>query len=309
MLALAAVATFACGDKQIRDAAYSGTQGAIDAAVERAGELPPDTQKKVNDAVEGVTHSAVTGAGKGVKELELEKNLQSMLQMVFKETNDGTNALVQRLIEEQGPRLEDQTRRLLVGALRDANAGLRTTTQTELPKAADIMITTAVSSFTTALEDPKVNDLREGLVKTTGDVTRTASAEAVEGLRVELANPDTQKALSGASYALVKGAVDGLQDSAPKVPKEYLYFLGIPLGALLILSITALVFYILRSKRTEKALSVVAVQLEKPEHAPLRKSIKAHAEKGKIEPFLNKFLQERGMALGTKTPAAEGKAA
>lgn len=312
VLALGVVATFGCKDEQIHDAAYAGTQGAIDAAVDRAGKLPPDTQEKVNAAVEGVTHSAVTGAGKGVKELELEKNLQSMLQMVFKETNDGTNALVQRLIDEQGDRLEKQTRKLLVGVLNDANAGLRTTTQTELPKAADIMITTAVSSFTTAIGDPKVNeqvtDLREGLVKTTGDVTKTASSKAVEGLREELQKPGTTEALEGMTKALVTGAVEGLKESSPKVPKEYLYFLGIPLGTLLLASIVALVFYILRAWRTEKALSVVAVQLEAPEHAGLRKSIKAHAEKGNIEPYLKKFLNKRGMGLGTSAAAAAATA-
>jgi hypothetical protein len=36
VLALSITATFGCGGA-IRDAAYNGTQGAIDAAVERAG--------------------------------------------------------------------------------------------------------------------------------------------------------------------------------------------------------------------------------------------------------------------------------
>jgi hypothetical protein len=215
-----------------------------------------------------------------------------MLEMVFRTTNKETNELVKSLIEQQGPRLEQTTHRLLVGALRDANAELRQTTQTELPKATRIVITDAVDSFATAMGDEKVKTLRKDLVETTGAVTYTASSSAVIGLRDELANPKTVEAIGNLTREVVKSATDGAKDS---VDKKYLWVIGVPLGVLLLLSVAALVFYIRKSFLTSRALTVVAQQINKGEHTELKQRIKSKATERQIEPYLANFLADRGL--------------
>ncbi len=292
LLALALAVSFGCGNAAIRDAGYHGTQGAIEGALDELGKLPDDTAQRMNDAVQGLTKSAVVGAGDGAKELELDKSLKKLLETFFQTTQEQTNALVKSLLDQQGPRLEATTRRLLVGTLNDARSELRQTTQDDLPKATRIVVTDAVDSFATAMGSEKVTTLRKDLVETTGAVTYTASASAVTGLRDELSKPETLDAVGALAKRIVSEATDGAKDSIN--PRD-LWIVGALVGVFFLLAIAALVFYIRKSIVTSRALALIAQQINKGEHTDLKKRIKEKATDKQLEPFLRNFLLDRGL--------------
>lgn len=278
---------------------YWGTRGAVQGAAAElkalndAGKLPRFDAEAMNGTVHDLAEAAVVGAGDGAKQLELDKDLKKLLEVLFETTEARSNALLKSVIEQQGPRVEALTRSLMSGSLGEARSELKQTTQKDLPQATRIIITDAVDSFATAMGSEKVGTVREDLVKTTGQVTYAASANAVIGLRTELADPKTAEVLGALTETVIKRATETAKDEL--IDKKWLWGMALVMGALLAAAIAATLYFFRKNQATSRALTLIAQQINKAGQPELKRSIQAKAKDKEIEPFLRDFLMDRGL--------------
>jgi hypothetical protein len=293
-----------CGAAAIEDAAYHGARGGVRGTVDEVRTLPEVQALKdlavdvdVTKAARDVAQAVVEGAGDGVKTLELDQQIQILIQAVMSSAKSSGNELVASLLEQQGPRIERLARDTLAGTIQGAGDQLKRTAETDLTRATSAVIGSAVDALVTALEAEKVQQLEAGLIETTGDLTESASAGAVRGLRDELAKQETQAAFGDLSKRVASDAASGLKEGLgldAGVSRDW-RLVAIGLGVFLLLVAAALVFFIYRSIVTARTLSLVAQRINKSGTPELKSDIKKKAEEKKLERFLANFLLDRGL--------------
>lgn len=293
-----------CGASAIEDTAYHGARGAVRGSVDEIRTLPEVQALKdlaldvdVTKAARDVAQAVVEGAGDGVKTLELDQQIQILIQAVMNTAKSSGNELVASLLEQQGPRIERLARDTLAGTIQGAGDQLKRTAETDLTRATTAVIGSAVDALVTALEAEKVQQLEAGLIETTGELTESASAGAVRGLRDELAKQETQAAFGDLSKRVASDAASGLKEGLgldTGVSRDW-RLVAIGLGVFLVLIAVALVFFIYRSIMTARTLSLIAQRINKTGSAELKGDIKKKAEEKKLERFLANFLLDRGL--------------
>jgi len=279
---------------QVEGGGYWGTRGAVQGAAAElkalndAGKLPSFDAEAMNGTVHDLAESAVVGAGDGAKQLELDKDLKKLIEVLFETTEARSNALLKSVIEQQGPRVEALTRSLLSGTLGEARSELKETTQKDLPAATRLVITDAVDSFATAMGSEKVGTVRKDLVATTGEVTYAASANAVIGLRTELANQKTLDALEGVTATVTDTVLKKVKDSAKDTVDKWL----LTVVGLLLVAVGIILFQLWRARATIRALKLVTAEINKHEHAKsLKESIQRKAaQHTALDRYLKDFL-------------------
>jgi len=310
----------------VQGGAYWGTKGAVQGVAEGVKELDdkgylPD-QRAMSGAVKEMANAAVTGAVTGAKDGIGEVDVDSKIKSAVDAALSTTDERLQAIVKSQTPLLANLVGGVVAASMSNVRRELAPTIQTDLPKATNATVKEAVDGFATSMQSPEVDKVQADIVKMTGEVTQTATAHAIIGLRTELAKEDTGKAVgSFARTAVVEAAGDLLKQWNEKFVEKLQeaqtlaqrLIAGI-VGSVILLAVGLAYAYTERKRRidteallaeTKRALQFVVTQINEVETAgggAVKTAIKAKAarsthneEKAKMHKFLERFLIENGL--------------
>jgi hypothetical protein len=296
-------------DDHVRGGGYWGTKGAVQGVADElkelsdAGRLPNQAAMKdtVHEMAESAVNGAVVGAANGVKDADVDAAIQKAIETTLRTTDTESNRMLTSILVQQTPALKGLVSGVVSASLSTIRSELKLTTQTDLPQATRVVITDAVDSFATAMGSKKVDEVQDDLVHMTGRITKSASENAVVGLRTELQDPATGEAVGTfAKIALDTATKDLKEEWIDK--RQKLITLAWVMGTLLLFGAGALAYSVFRLVRqnktlhdTNQALKLVAAQINQKSDPALKRVIREKAEASKIQDFLHSFLVENGL--------------
>lgn len=186
-----------------------------------------------------------------------------------------------------------EARPLIAALTRDAVLGLtegvRLGTARDLDQATRLLTEAAVSGALSgvdrALRGPLGPDLehvlRGNVAPAVGEITRTASREAVRGFR------------EGVDQHLAH-LIPFFNASASRLELA-LWIVSFAGGLLVLLLGTGCVLLFRSYRNSTRALAVVAGRINEHRDPDLKKAIRDHATRNEVEPWLQRFLRDRGL--------------
>jgi hypothetical protein len=310
VIVLLCMAALGCGAAGYEEVGRFGAKGAVEGTLEGFRAIPRSDfdgfmkDLALRQAAHDLAKSMVIGASDGLTDQRVDEKTKALVDSLLVSAKQRANETVKQLIDEQGPALQLSIKQTLTAslytAIYDAGTSLGNNATAEVPQVTDNLVLAAVRSLDRALSSPEADDVGKQVRGSAGALAESVGAGAVRGIRNELMQEDTKKAIAALTQEATKQIVTDVGSALRPSSSSVWIASTFVAGALLLLCGLGLVLFVRRSLLTARALETVAEVINKHEKAPLdaktmKHTIQQKAALGGVGTFLHTFLKDRGL--------------